>query len=149
MLLIVYHLGTGQLWLETLGKHIGRLLLTRHHSSHRPFIVHHTTQLRRFPVDTKQPNTFIISLGLDLEFFIQFFPQITGSTSASSYMGFEFLCKDASRVPSCKKCTCNLFSLWRDSKICIINGKLITFISAMLRSNGLKVRHAWEIWWCR
>ena len=120
----------GQLWLETLGKPMGRLLLMQHHSSHHPFIIHHATQPKKIPVDIKRPNTSIISLGLDLGSFVWFFPQNTGSTSASLSMVFESLYKDASQAPSCKKHTCSLFSLWRNSRIYTIHGELIASTSA-------------------
>jgi hypothetical protein len=113
-----------------LGKRMARLLLMQHHSSHHPFIIHHTTQQKRFLADIKQLNTSIISLGLDLAFFMQFFPQNTGSTSASSYVEFKFLYKDTLQVPSYEKHTHNLFNLLRNLRICIISGELIAFISA-------------------
>src|SRR5260221_3679647 len=109
---------------------MARLLLTRHHSSRHLFIVHHATQQKRFLVDIKQLSTSTISLGSGLASFVRSFPQNTGSTSASLCVGFEFLYKDALWVPSYEKRTRSLFSLWRDSRISIINGELTAFISA-------------------
>ena len=133
-LLTIYHLGTRQLWLETLGKRMGRLLLMQHHSSHHPFIVYRATQWKRFPVDIKPLNTSIISLGLDWAFFDRFFPQNTGRIFASLSVGSRSFYKDASWVPSCKKRTHSLFNLWRSLRIFIINGKLIASTSAACAS---------------